>query len=154
MNHHTTESTLSTPSAWTILARLNFLFGLEHRILAIVASYAVVIGLFALIVPLTVQELVNTFAFAIQPIMIVTLVAIMLGALLFMGAFRVLQARAVEILVQRLIHAWPSRLPKPCRNSVRMFFFLNTPIPSLKQNCFHAPWSPCSWTSLMWRSPA
>ncbi|MEP7151503.1 MAG: ABC transporter ATP-binding protein [Nitrospira sp.] len=102
MNHHTTEPTLSTPSAWTILARLNFLFGLEHRILVIVASYAVVIGLFALIVPLTVQELVNTFAFAIQPIMIVTLVATMLGALLFMGAFRVLQARAVEILVQRL----------------------------------------------------
>ena len=52
---------------------------LERRILAIIASYAVVIGLFALIVPLTVQELVNTFAFAIQPIMIVTLVAIMLG---------------------------------------------------------------------------
>ena len=34
---------------------------------AIVVSYAVAIGLFALIVPLTVQELVNTFAFAIQP---------------------------------------------------------------------------------------
>ncbi|MBI4002302.1 MAG: ABC transporter ATP-binding protein [Nitrospira defluvii] len=102
MNHNTTESTLSTPSAWTILARLNLLVELEHRILAIIASYAVVIGLFALIVPLTVQELVNTFAFAIQPIMIVTLVATMLGALLFMGAFRVLQARAVEILVQRL----------------------------------------------------
>lgn len=102
MNDISTESALSTPSAWTILARLNLLVGLEHRILAIIASYAVVIGLFALIVPLTVQELVNTFAFAIQPIMIVTLVAIMLGALLFMGAFRVLQARAVEILVQRL----------------------------------------------------
>jgi putative ABC transport system ATP-binding protein len=101
VNHHT-ESTLSSPSAWTILARLNFLFRLEHRILAIIVSYAVVIGLFALIVPLTVQELVNTFAFAIQPIMIVTLVATMLGALLLMGAFRVLQARAVEILVQRL----------------------------------------------------
>ncbi len=102
MNQNATESTLSTPSAWTILARLNLLVGLEHRILAIIASYAVVIGLFALIVPLTVQELVNTFAFAIQPIMIVTLVATMLGALLFVGAFRVLQARAVEILVQRL----------------------------------------------------
>ncbi|HVG02152.1 MAG TPA: ABC transporter ATP-binding protein [Nitrospira sp.] len=97
-----TESTVSTPTAWTILARFNRLVGLEHRILAIIASYAVAIGLFALIVPLTVQELVNTFAFAIQPIMVVTLVAIMLGALLFMGTFRVLQARAVEILVQRL----------------------------------------------------
>jgi putative ABC transport system ATP-binding protein len=97
-----TESTVSTPTAWTILARFNRLVGLEQRILAIIASYAVAIGLFALIVPLTVQELVNTFAFAIQPVMVVTLVAIMLGALLIMGAFRVLQARAVEILVQRL----------------------------------------------------
>ena len=78
MNDISTESTLSTPSVWTILARLNLLVGLEHRILAIIASYAVVIGLFALIVPLKVQELVNTFAIAIQPIMIVTLVATML----------------------------------------------------------------------------
>ncbi len=102
MNDNPTGSTITTPSAWTILARLNLLIGLERRILAIIASYAVVIGSFALIVPLTVQELVNTFAFAIQPVMIVTLVAIMLGALLLMGAFRVLQARAVEILVQRI----------------------------------------------------
>jgi len=102
VNPIATESTITTPSAWTILSRLNLLVGLERRILAIIASYAVVIGLFALIVPLTVQELVNTFAFAIQPIMIVTLVAIMLGALLLMGAFRVLQGRAVEILVQRI----------------------------------------------------
>ncbi|MBA2487059.1 MAG: ABC transporter ATP-binding protein [Nitrospira sp.] len=102
MNQNTTESIPPTPSAWTILARLNLLIVLERRILAIITSYAVVIGLFALIVPLTVQELVNTFAFAIQPIMIVTLVATMLGALLFVGAFRILQARAVEILVQRL----------------------------------------------------
>lgn len=102
VNQDATESTIATPSAWTILARLNLLIGLERRILAIIGSYAVVIGLFALIVPLTVQELVNTFAFAIQPVMIVTLVVIMLGALLLMGAFRVLQGRAVEILVQRL----------------------------------------------------
>jgi len=102
VNDNPTGSTITIPSAWTILARLNLLIGLERRILAIIASYAVVIGSFALIVPLTVQELVNTFAFAIQPIMIVTLVAIMLGALLLMGAFRVLQARAVEILVQRI----------------------------------------------------
>ena len=85
MNYTATETPISTPSAWTILARLNLLIGLERRILTIVVSYAVVIGLFALIVPLTVQELVNTFAFAIQPIMIVTLVATMFGALLAMG---------------------------------------------------------------------
>lgn len=96
------EPSRPTPSVWTILARFHLLIGLESRILAIIASYAVAIGLFALIVPLTVQELVNTFAFAIQPIMIVTLVVVMLGALLLMGAFRVLQSRAVEILVQRI----------------------------------------------------
>ncbi len=102
MNDTAAETSISTPSVWTILARLNFLIGLERRILAIIVSYAVVIGLLALIVPLTVQELVNTFAFAIQSIMIVTLVGTMFGALLLMGAFRVLQARSVEILVQRL----------------------------------------------------
>lgn len=42
------------------------------QILVILSIYAVVIGVFSLIVPLTVQELVNTFAFAIQPIMIST----------------------------------------------------------------------------------
>ncbi len=87
---------------WATVTRLSLLIGLERRILAIIASYALAIGLFALIVPLTVQELVNTFAFAIQPIMILTLAGIMMLALLFMGAFRVLQARAVEVLVQRL----------------------------------------------------
>lgn len=102
MNDKASQLAIPTPSAWTILARLNLLIGLERRILAIVASYAVAIGLLALIVPLTVQELVNTFAFAIQPIMIVTLVATMLAALLLMGTFRVLQGRAVEVLVQRI----------------------------------------------------
>jgi uncharacterized membrane protein YdjX (TVP38/TMEM64 family) len=124
VNDTATETPISTPSAWTILARLNLLIGLERRILAIIVSYAVVIGLFALIVPLTVQELVNTFAFAIQPIMIVTLVATMFGALLAMGAFRVLQARAVEILVQRLyttarrlLYRSPAPLPRECLSS-------------------------------------
>jgi ABC-type bacteriocin/lantibiotic exporter with double-glycine peptidase domain len=102
VNEPLTDPALRPPSVWTVLARLNLVVGLERRILLIITSYAVAISLFALIIPLTVQELVNTFAFAIQPIMIVTLVAVMLGALLSMGAFRVLQARAVEILVQRL----------------------------------------------------
>ena len=116
------EPPISTPSAWTILARLNLLIGLERRILAIVGSYAIVIGLFALIVPLTVQELVNTFAFAIQPVMIVTLVATMFGALLCMGAFRVLQARAVEILVQRLY--------------ARLAFAFTEALPRFRENVF------------------
>ena len=115
MNDNASQLTISTPSAWTILARFNLLIGLERRILAIVVSYAVAIGLFALIVPLTVQELVNTFAFAIQPIMIVTLVATMLGALLLMGTFRVLQGRAVEVLVQRIYTRLATAFGHPLR---------------------------------------
>jgi ABC-type bacteriocin/lantibiotic exporter with double-glycine peptidase domain len=84
------------------VARLSLLVRLEKKILAIIGAYALAIGLFSLIVPLTVQELVNTFAFAIQPIMIVTLAGIMALTLVGIGAFRVLQSRAVEILVQRL----------------------------------------------------
>ncbi|MBI5776592.1 MAG: ABC transporter ATP-binding protein [Nitrospirae bacterium] len=84
------------------IARLSLFLKFEKKILAILLSYAMAIGVFALIVPLTVQELVNTFAYALQPIMIVTLTAVMVIALLLMGSFRVLQARAVEILVQRL----------------------------------------------------
>lgn len=84
------------------VARLGLFLRFEKKILAIIGAYAVAIGVFALIVPLTVQELVNTFAYALQPIMIVTLAGVMALTLLVMGSFRVLQARAVEILVQRL----------------------------------------------------
>ena len=84
------------------IARLLLLFQLERKIFALIASYALAIGLFSLIVPLTVQELVNTFAFAIQPIMIVTLTGIMALTLLFVAGLRILQTRSVEILVQRL----------------------------------------------------
>lgn len=84
------------------VARLSLFFRLEHRVLGLLTSYALAIGLFSLIVPLTVQELVNTFAFAIQPIMIVTLAGIMVFTLLFVGAFRALQFYAMEILERRL----------------------------------------------------
>jgi ABC-type bacteriocin/lantibiotic exporter with double-glycine peptidase domain len=84
------------------VARLGLFLRLEKKILALIVSYALAIGVFSLIVPLTVQELVNTFAFAIQPIMIVTLSGVMAMTLLFIGGFKVLQSRAVEVLVQRL----------------------------------------------------
>jgi len=85
-----------------MIARLSLLFRLEHRLLGLVISYALAIGLFSLIIPLTVQELVNTFAFAIQPIMIVTLAGIMVLTLLFVGAFRALQFYAIEIFERRI----------------------------------------------------
>ena len=83
-------------------ARLSLFLRYEKKILVIIVSYALAIGIFALIIPLTVQELVNTFAFAIQPIMIVTLAGIMALTLVFMGAFKVLQSRAVDVLLYRL----------------------------------------------------
>ena len=85
-----------------MLGGLGVLFRLEQRILALIVSYSIAIGLVALIVPLTVQELVNTFAFAIQTITIVTLVAIMVAGLLFVGTFRALQFYAVEMLERRI----------------------------------------------------
>lgn len=85
-----------------MLGHLGLLFRLERRILALILSYSLAIGLFSLIVPLTVQELVNTFAFAIQPITIVTLAGIMVTALAFVGAFKTLQYYAVEVLERRV----------------------------------------------------
>lgn len=86
----------------SVLGFVGVLFRLERRILALIVSYSLAIGLFSLIVPLTVQELTNTFAFAIQPVTIVTLAGIMIVALLFVGAFRTLQYYAVEVLERRL----------------------------------------------------
>jgi hypothetical protein len=60
-----------------MIARISLLFRLERRVIGLIVSYALAIGLFSLIIPLTVQELVNTFAFSIHPIMIVTLAGIM-----------------------------------------------------------------------------
>lgn len=86
----------------SMLGYLGLLLRLERRILALIVSYSLAIGLFSLIVPLTVQELVNTFAFAIQPITIMTLAGVMTAALLFVGAFRALQYYAVEVLERRV----------------------------------------------------
>lgn len=85
-----------------MLGCLGVLFRLERRILALIFSYSLAIGLFSLIVPLTVQELVSTFAFAIQPVTIVTLAGVMVAGLLFVGAFRALQFYAVEVLERRI----------------------------------------------------
>lgn len=84
------------------LGFVGLLFRLERHVLGLIFSYSIAIGLFSLIVPLTVQELVNTFAFAIQPVTIVTLAVIMVLALLLVGAFRALQYYAVEVLERRL----------------------------------------------------
>lgn len=84
------------------LGYLGALFRLERRILALIFSYSLAIGLFSLIVPLTVQELVNTFAFAIQPITVATLAGVMIAGLLLVGTFRALQFYAIEVLERRV----------------------------------------------------
>lgn len=90
------------PNLFEVLRLLGKFLRLERTILALVVTYSLVVGLFSLIVPLTVQELVNTFSFAIQPVMIVTLAIIMVVVLAFVGAFRALQYYAVEVLQRRL----------------------------------------------------
>ena len=98
------EPSLEThqPHLFHVLRLLGRFFQLERRILALVVSYALVIGLFSLIVPLTVQELVNTFSLAIQPVMIATLAIIMVVVLAVVGVFKALQYYAVEVLQRRL----------------------------------------------------
>lgn len=90
------------PVAQDILRQLGLLIRLERKMLGIIASYAVAIGMFMLCVPIAVQELVSTFSFAVEPIMIFTLAVIVGLALTGAAAFRVLQARAVETLQQRI----------------------------------------------------
>lgn len=85
-----------------IFAHLGILLKLERSILGIIASYAVAIGCFLLCVPIAVQELVSTFSFAMEPRMIFTLALFVASSLTGVAAFRVLQARAVETLQQRI----------------------------------------------------
>lgn len=85
-----------------ILLQLGLLIRLERTMLGIIALYAVAIGLFMLGVPIAVQELVSTFSFAVEPRMIFTLSFMVASALTGAAAFRVLQARAVETLQQRI----------------------------------------------------
>lgn len=74
----------------------------ERQLLLTILMYSVAVGVFSLIIPITVQELVNTFALAIQPIMVVTLVSIMAGVLAFVGVFKVLQFYATDLLERRI----------------------------------------------------
>jgi putative ABC transport system ATP-binding protein len=99
-----------------ILGQLGLLIRLERKMLGIIASYAVAIGMFMLCVPIAVQELVSTFSFAVQPAMIFTLALVVGSALTGVAAFRILQGRAVETLQQRIYTriaiAFTDRLPR------------------------------------------
>ncbi len=98
----TRASDENQPNPFQVFTHVARFFRSERKILALVGSYALVIGVFSLIIPLTVQELVNTFSFAIQPVMIATLAIIMVVVLAFVGLFKALQYYAVEVLQRRL----------------------------------------------------
>ena len=119
------------PTIRETLDRLGVVFRMERSLLGLLSVYGAAIGLFSFIIPLTVQELVNTFAFGIQPNMVFTLAAIMLVILSVAGAFRVLQFYAVEILERRiftrvalaLAHVLPHfRLESFCARQANHFF--------------------------------
>jgi hypothetical protein len=93
-----------------ILNQLGLLVRLERKMLGIIASYAVAIGLFMLGVPISVQKLVSTFSFAVEPRMIFTLALMVAGALTGVAAFRILQARAVETAPATHLHQNCDRL--------------------------------------------
>ena len=92
----------SVPLLRENLDRLGQFLKQERSILSAIFIYAIAVGVFSLITPLTVQELVNTFAFSVSPVMVVTIVGIMAVILFFVGIFRVLQFYATDILERRV----------------------------------------------------
>ena len=52
-----------------LLNQLSVAMKAEKKIMSLIFSYALAIGFFSLIIPLTVQELVSTFSYAVQPVM-------------------------------------------------------------------------------------
>ncbi len=95
----------------------------ERTIVSAVFTYAVAVGVFSLITPLTVQELVNTFAFSVSPVMVITIVGIMAVILSFVGIFRVLQFYATDILERRVF--------------VRVSLALARILPHFRESSFH-----------------
>jgi putative ABC transport system ATP-binding protein len=96
----------------------------ERSIIFPVFTYAIAVGLFSLIIPITVQELVNTFAFSVSPVMVVTLVGIMAGILFIVGIFRVLQFYASDMVERRVF--------------VRMVLYLARILPQFKEDTFRS----------------
>ncbi|MDF0665003.1 MAG: ATP-binding cassette domain-containing protein [Nitrospira sp.] len=85
-----------------LMKQLSVAIRAEKKIMSLIFSYALAVGFFSLIIPLTVQELVSTFSYAVQPVMIWTLTGIMLSVLLFVGLFKTFHFYAVDVLQRRL----------------------------------------------------
>lgn len=85
-----------------LMRQLSVGLRVEKKLLTVIVAYAVAVGLFSLIIPLTVQEIVSTFSYAVQPVMLWTLTGVMLGVLLFVGMFKTFHFYAVEIIQRRI----------------------------------------------------
>ncbi len=85
-----------------LLKQLSVAMRAEKKIMSLIFSYALAVGFFSLIIPLTVQELVSTFSYAVQPVMIWTLTSIMFAVLLFVGMFKTFHFYAVDVVQRRL----------------------------------------------------
>ncbi|UVT16235.1 MAG: ATP-binding cassette domain-containing protein [Nitrospira sp.] len=85
-----------------LMKQLSVAMRAEKRIMHLILSYALAVAFFSLIIPLTVQELVSTFSYAIQPVMIWTLTGVMLLVLLFVGLFKTFHFYAVDVVQRRL----------------------------------------------------
>lgn len=85
-----------------LMKQLSVAMKAEKKIMSLIFSYALAVGFFSLIIPLTVQELVSTFSYAVQPVMIWTLTGIMLSVLLFVGLFKTFHFYAVDVIQRRI----------------------------------------------------
>lgn len=74
----------------------------EKKDLLVVFAYSIVIGLLSLVIPVAIQSLVNTIAFAtlMQPLIILTLLVTF--ALSFQSILRLLRTYIVELIQQRI----------------------------------------------------
>jgi ABC-type bacteriocin/lantibiotic exporter with double-glycine peptidase domain len=94
----------SHPNLFQILMKqLSVAMKVEKKILSVIVAYALAVGLFSLIVPLTIQEMVSTFSYGVQPVMIWTLTGIMLSVLLFVGIFKAFHFYAVDVVQRRVL---------------------------------------------------
>jgi ABC-type bacteriocin/lantibiotic exporter with double-glycine peptidase domain len=85
-----------------LMRELSVAMKAEKKIMSLIFSYALAVGFFSLIIPLTVQELVSTFSYAVQPVMIWTLTSVMLAVLLFVALFKAFHFYAIDVLQRRL----------------------------------------------------
>lgn len=94
---HAHEAGPSTP--WL---RLKGFLRPEVGLIRSLVVYSIVVGVFALSVPLTVDALISAVAFGgfLQPVVVLS--AVLFVALLLSGAFRVIQAYLAEVIQRRL----------------------------------------------------